>query len=50
MNGISGILVLIISLAIVAVLVSRGSQTANFITTAGNAFDNVIKTAVGPIS
>lgn len=40
----------IVGLAIVAVLVSKKSSSANVITSAGNAFDNIIKTAVSPVS
>ena len=42
------VLVAIIGVAIVAVLVSNGSNTANVLTAGGNAFANILKTAVSP--
>lgn len=50
MKDISTILVLIIVVAIVAVIVSKNSQSATLISSVGDAFNNIVKTAVGPIS
>jgi hypothetical protein len=53
MSDVTGKIVLvltaIVGVAILAVLVSGNSQTANVFTSAGNAFSNIIKAAVGPV-
>jgi len=40
----------IVGLAIISVLVSKQSNASGAITSAGSAFDSVIKAAVAPIS
>ena len=40
----------IVGVAILAVLVSRNSQTPAVITSAGNAFANSLKAATGPVT
>lgn len=40
----------IVGLAIIATLVSNRANTANVITSAGNAFSNAIAAATGPVS
>lgn len=47
---ISGVLVLVVGVAIVAVIVSKGAQTSAVIQNAGNAFAQIIGSAVGPVS
>lgn len=47
---ISGVLVLVVGVAIVAVIVSQGAKTSAVITSAGNAFAQIIHSAVGPVS
>jgi len=47
---VSGVLVLVVGVAIVAVIVSKGAQTSAVITNAGNAFAQIIGSAVGPVS
>lgn len=47
---VSGIVVSIIGLAIVAVLVSKRANTAAVLGTAGSALANVIGAAVAPVS
>lgn len=50
MNALVTIVVAIIGVAILAVIVSQRSNTANVITSAGNAFSSVLKAAVSPVS
>ena len=47
MKDISGIALALIGLATLAVLVSQRNQTANVITSAGGAFTNSLRTAMG---
>lgn len=47
---IVGVLTSIVGVAIVAVLVSKNSQTGTVITDSGNAFGQIINAAVGPVS
>ncbi len=49
-TGAVAIVTAIIGVAIVAVLVSKQSDTANVFTSGGNAFANILKTAVSPVS
>lgn len=49
-TGVVAILTAIIGVAIVAVLVSKQSNTASVIGAGGSAFSNILKTAVSPIS
>ena len=44
-----GLLALIIGVAILAVIVSRNSQTATVLTAASNAFSGALGTALSPI-
>lgn len=44
------ILTAIIGIAIIAVLVGRGSQTSAVISSAGNAFSGILRQAVAPVS
>jgi hypothetical protein len=48
--AISAILTAIIGLAIVAVLVSKNSQTGTVLTNAGTALSGLINAAVSPVS
>lgn len=47
---ISGVLIAVIGVAIVAVIVSKNANTPSLINTAGNAFAQIISSAVGPVS
>jgi len=49
-NGIIGVLIAIVGLATTAVIFSKNGQTAGVITAGGNAFAQIIKAAVGPVS
>jgi membrane DNA delivery protein len=49
-TGIVVVITAIIGVAIVAVLVSGQAQTANVLTAGGNAFGNILKVAVSPVS
>ncbi len=49
-TGIVGILTAVIGVAIVAVLVSQQAQTAGVLTAGGNAFTNILKAAVSPVT
>lgn len=49
-TGIITILTAIIGVAIIAVLVSSQAQTGSVLTAGGNAFANILKTAVSPVS
>jgi hypothetical protein len=49
-TGIIAILTAIIGVAIIAVLVGQQAQTASVLTAGGNAFANILKTAVSPVS
>lgn len=44
------VLTAIVGVAILAVLVSKNAQTANVFKAAGDAFSNILKAAVGPVS
>ena len=44
------ILTAIVGVSIIAVIVSRRSNTAGVITSAGSAFANILKVAVSPIT
>jgi PRD1 phage membrane DNA delivery len=47
---IMAILTAIVGLAIIAVIVSKQADTSNVLTSGGNAFSNIIKAAVSPVS
>jgi hypothetical protein len=47
---IATILTAIIGVAILAVLVSKNANTANVITSSGNAFSKALQTAISPVS
>lgn len=49
LTSVTQIAVLIVGLAVVAVIVSRNANTANVITSAGNAFTAAIGAAVKPV-
>lgn len=49
-SGIITILTAIIGVAILAVVLSKQSQTASVLTAAGSAFNGLIKSAVSPIA
>ena len=49
-TSIVTVLTAIIGVAIVAVLVSGQSKTADVLTAGGNAFGSILKTAVSPVS
>lgn len=49
-NGIIAVAVAVVGLAMTAVIFSRNAQTSNVITSSGNAFAQIIKAAVGPVS
>jgi hypothetical protein len=40
----------VVGLAIVAVIVGKNAKTSDVLTSGGNAFANIIKAAVGPVS
>ncbi len=44
------ILLAVVGIALLAVLVSRNSNTANVLSAGGNAFSNILKAATGPVS
>ena len=46
----AGIIALIIGVAMLAVLVSRNAQTSQVVTAGGNAFANILSTALSPVS
>lgn len=50
MEDITAVLVAIVGVATLAVLVSKRADTANVISSAGNAFSQALKTAVSPVS
>ncbi len=49
-DGIVKVLVAIVGVAILAVLVSKNSQTSGLIDAAGNSLAKVLKAATGPVS
>lgn len=49
-TGVVGILTAIIGVAIIAVLVSKQSDTSNVLSSAGKAFSSILGTAVSPVS
>lgn len=49
-DGIISVALAIVGIAIVAVLVSRQSDTKNVIGAAGSAFSNAIRAATGPVT
>jgi hypothetical protein len=48
-SGVVAVIVAIIGIAILAVIVSKQSQTASVITQAGGTFNSILKGAVGSI-
>lgn len=49
-DQVVSVLLAIIGVAIVAVIVSKGSDTTNVISSASGAFTNAIRTAVSPVT
>lgn len=49
-DGVIAVAVAIVGVALAAVIVSKNAKTADVITSGGNAFANVLKAAVGPVS
>lgn len=49
-TGVVAIITAIIGVAIIAVLVSKQSNTSGVLTAGGNAFSSILKTAVSPVS
>ncbi|MDE2019969.1 MAG: hypothetical protein KGJ13_06525 [Patescibacteria group bacterium] len=49
-DGLIAVLTAVVGLAVVAVIFSRGGQTAQVVTASGNAFSSIIKSAVSPVS
>jgi hypothetical protein len=49
-TALISILTAIIGVAIIAVLVSKGAQTSQVLTSAGQAFSGILGAAVGPVS
>ncbi len=49
-TGIIAVMVAVVALATTAVIFSQRANTANVITSGGNAFASIIKAAVGPVS
>ena len=49
-TGVVTIITAIIGVAIIAVLVSKQAQTASVLSAGGNAFTNILKAAVSPVS
>jgi membrane DNA delivery protein len=50
LTGFIAILTAVIGVAIIAVLVSKQSNTAGVLTAGGSAFSSILKTAVSPVS
>jgi hypothetical protein len=49
-TGLVAIITAIIGVAIIAVLVSNQSNTSGVLSAGGNAFSNILKTAVSPVT
>lgn len=49
-TGVVSILTAIVGIAIIAVLVSKQSETSAVLTAGGNAFGGILKAAVSPIT
>jgi len=49
-DGIIAVLVAVVGVATAAVIFSKKADTANVLTSGGNAFASIIKAAVGPVS
>ena len=49
-EGLVSVAVAVIGIAIVAVIVGRGSQTASVLSAGGNAFSSIIKAATSPVA
>lgn len=49
-NGVIAVLIAVVGLATTAVIFSSKAKTGDVITAGGNAFANIIKAAVGPVS
>jgi hypothetical protein len=49
-TGLVAIVTAIIGVAIIAVLVSNQSNTSGVLSAGGNAFSNILKTAVSPVT
>lgn len=49
-NGIIGVLIAVVGLALTSVIFSQRANTANVITAGGNAFGTIIKAAVSPVA
>jgi hypothetical protein len=49
-EGIVTVAIAIVGIALIAVIVGRGSQTASVITSAGGALSSVLKAATAPAS
>ena len=47
-EGVVSIAIAVIGIALIAVIVGRGSQTANVLTSAGGALSSVLKAATAP--
>lgn len=50
LTGLIAIITAIIGVAIIAVLVSKQSNTSGVLSAGGNAFSNILKTAVSPVT
>lgn len=50
LTGFIAILTAIIGVAIIAVLVSKNSNTSGVLSAGGSAFSNIIKTAISPVT
>jgi len=49
-SGIIEVMVLVVTIAIIAVLVSQQAQTSNVITSASKGFGSIITAAVAPVT
>lgn len=49
-NAIIAVMIAIVGVSTVAVIFSKKADTAAVITSGGNAFSQIIKAAVGPVS
>lgn len=49
-DGVIAVLMAVVGIAIVVALVSPKAKTADVLTSGGNAFANIIKTALGPVT
>lgn len=49
-DGVIAVAVAVVGVALAAVIVSKNAKTSDVVTAGGNAFANILKAAVGPVS